>query len=540
MYSVESKHPTPTQRTVYIALSHIVTQTGAWLILLITSMIPFQASSQAGTLDTSFGTGGKVFTHFEGIRAGYSSVIQLESGEILATGSAQRSVSRKYDIILAKYNSNGNLVTDFGVKGKVLTTFGESSSAGPTLIQGDGKILTTGHYSYDGIGLVRHLKNGKLDTSFGDSGIVVTEIMGFYGETFGSLAFQSDGKIVAAGYGSRSGNDSFHTIMARYHPDGSLDSSFGTNGILIGGSGRTYNLYVQEDDKILLAGQVSKGTASNRFRFSVLRYNSDGSKDANFGSNGKVYIPITDFSEAYSVTVQGDGKIILVGHCNSTVHTPGSDFALTRLHSDGTLDTDFGSNGKLTTAFPGPGKAFNVKVQADGKIVVLGQARADTGNYHIALSRYHSNGSLDTSFGGKGTTIVPTKFYSTAGSLIFQNDGKILVAGYADTSGSNNTKVVILRFLSEGTVGEEELCCKKTAMRIYPNPTTGNAIIQVSTLFQNGQLSLYNPYGQIIMTDKLYGKEYSFVNKSLPNGIYFVQIDGKNGNYVTQRLFIRN
>lgn len=531
--------PLLTKELTYKLPSCRIRQASTFLIVLFFNTLSFAAWSQAGTLDTSFGTGGKVFTHFEGIRAGYSSVIQLESGEILAAGSAQRSASRKYDIILAKYNSSGSLVTDFGVKGKVLTTFGESSSAGPTLIQGDGKILTTGHYSYDGIGLVRHLKNGKLDTSFGDSGIVVIEIMGFYGEIFGSLAFQSDGKIVAAGYGSRSGNDSSHTIMARFHPDGSLDSSFGTNGILIGGSGRTYNLYIQDDDKILLAGQVSKGTASNRFRFSVLRYNSDGSKDASFGSNGKVYIPITDFSEAYSITVQSDGKILVAGHCNSTVHTPGSDFALTRLHSDGTLDTNFGSNGKLTTSFPGPGKAFNVKVQIDGKIVVLGQARQDTGNHHIALSRYHSNGSLDTSFGSKGTTIVPTKFYSTAGSLIFQKDGKILVAGYADTSGSNNTKVVILRFLSEGTVGQRDICCKEAAIRIFPNPMTIAATILVSAPFQNGEFSLFNTYGQMLVTKELYGTELLLENMGLANGVYFVQVTGENGEIATQRLILR-
>ena len=481
-----------------------------------------------------------MITRFEGTRASCSSIALLEDGSILACGNARRTDSKIRDIIMAKYDGNGNLDLNFGVKGKVITPFEESSTAGTMVVQKDSKILVAGTYSYYGVGLVRFHQNGSLDSSFGDSGLVVNDIEGYYGEHYNSIALQSNGHIVAAGFAQEAGNDSSHTLLARYLPDGRLDSSFGNNGIIIGRSspGRVNALFIQKDYKILLAGQIAKGTANDRFQFSVLRHNSDGSLDTKFGSNGKVQIPITNFSEAHGLTVQDDGKILLVGHVNSEIHLPGSDFALVRLLSDGGLDKDFGKDGKITTAFEGPGKAYAVKVQDNGKIITAGYARSNANANHFAMARYLPNGSLDTSFGSMGTLISPTLKSSGAASLAIQKDGKILLGGNADTSGMNNSQIALLRFLGDEAVGGAEACCEQAALDIYPNPAANSATIQVSTYFQKGRLHLYNTYGQMLMAQNISGQQVQLKLNNLTSGIYFIQVNGPNGHVATQRLLI--
>lgn len=479
-----------------------------------------------------------MITDFEGTRASCSAITLLEDGKILATGSAQRDSSKLRDILLVKYNSNGSLDQDFGNKGKLITHFEEGSGASSMVVQKDGKILVAGTYSYYGVGIARFHKNGDLDSSFSDSGLVVNNIEGYYGEHYNSIALKSNGKIMAAGFAQESGNDSSHTLLARYLPDGRLDSSFGNNGIIVGSSGRTNAMFIQQDDKILLAGQVSKGTANDRFRFSVLRYNSDGSPDLNFGSNGKVYIPITNYGEAYALTVQDDGKILLAGYGNSPIHVPGSDFALVRLQSDGSLDKDFGTDGKITTVLEGPGKAHAVQVQENGKIIAAGYARSSSGGNHFALASYLPDGSLDASFGNKGIVISPTMKYSSGTSLAIQKDGKILLGGHTDTSGSNNTRIALLRFFGDEPLGKEETGYEQGLLHLYPNPTAGPVTIQVSPTFQNAQLSIYNSFGQLITAKDIRQQQMQLKCDNLADGIYIVVLTGQNGLTATHQLII--
>src|SRR5205823_1660150 len=127
-------------------------------------------------------------------------------------------------------------------------------------------------------------------------------------------------------------------------------------------------------------------------------YNADGSLDSSFGNNGLV---ITDFgfdSQAFALAVQTDGKIVVAGY----TFTGGSqyDFALARYNTDGSLDTTFGTNGEVVTDFgTGGDEALAVVIDADGKIVVAGYTFTGDSQYDFALARYNADGSLDTSFG---------------------------------------------------------------------------------------------------------------------------------------------
>jgi uncharacterized delta-60 repeat protein len=209
---------------------------------------------------------------------------------------------------------------------------------------------------------------------------------------------------------------------------GDLDTSFGGDGKVTtnftSGDDTGFAVGIQADGKI-----VAAGTAAFR-EFALARYNADGTLDTTFGGDGKVTTNLTSGADgALSVAIQADGKIVSAGAAGGT----GGRFALARYNIDGTLDTGFSSDGKLTTNFTsGPDVAFGVAIQGDGKIVAAGTA----GFRQFAVARYDADGTLDSTFGGDGK--VTTDFTSGddfGGALVLQADEKAVVAGRAGGRG---------------------------------------------------------------------------------------------------------
>ena len=263
---------------------------------------------------------------------------------------------------------------------------------------------------------------GGSESFIGD-GRVITDFNGGDDVATG-VAVLADGRFVVSG----SGGDGI--ALARYNADGSLDATFGLDGkVSIGGAAFAQAMALQPDGKLLIAGYAGAD-------FALLRFNSDGNLDTTFGGGaGQV---VTDFGAGSLdlgtfVAVQGDGKIVVAGYANSgSVY----DFALARYDADGSLDTSFGGDGKVTTDF-GTNTidlAWSVTVQADGKIVAAGQSGNAGGSYDIAVIRYNPDGSLDTTFGngdGKVISTFPGSNQDRAYSILVQPDGKIVVAGAA-------------------------------------------------------------------------------------------------------------
>ncbi|MBM3273394.1 hypothetical protein FJY94_09220, partial [Candidatus Kaiserbacteria bacterium] len=201
--------------------------------------------------------------------------------------------------------------------------------------------------------------------------------------------------------------------------DGKVTTAIGT-----GAAGESVT--VQADGKILVAGFASNGSNAD---FALVRYNTDGSLDTRFGTGGKVTTAIgtgSDWGE--SVTVQTDGKILVAGDA-------GGYFGLVRYNTDGSLDTSFDGDGKVTTDIgTGYDYGYSVTVQADGKILVAGSADIG-GNYNFALVRYNTNGSLDISFDSDGKLTTKIGSDDVEGkSVVVQTDGKILVTGETNSS----------------------------------------------------------------------------------------------------------
>jgi uncharacterized delta-60 repeat protein len=387
-----------------------------------------------GDLDTSFGAGGKTTTAILSQDDFAADVAIQSDGKIVVAGNTKNGSATQF--ALARYNRNGNLDTDFGIAGKVFTEVGTGDARGSSVaIQPDGRIVVAG-YARNGsngdIALVRYKADGSLDTNFGSGGTVMTDIDGDSSDAAYSVAIQPNGKIVAAG--SRSiGNNNMDFALVRYDTSGNLDISFDSDGkvttaISSGvGNDYVYSVVIQSDGKIVVAGQAN-------FDFALARYNTDGALDTSFDSDGKVITAIgSSIDAAYSVAIQSDGKIVAAG---ASVDN-NEDFALVRYNANGSLDTDFGTGGKVTTDIGSDDDLANsVAIQTDGKIVAAGYSYGSS-NIDFALVRYNADGSLDTNFGTGGKVTTPIGGSSDIGtSAAIQSDGNIVVAGHS-VNGSN-------------------------------------------------------------------------------------------------------
>jgi uncharacterized delta-60 repeat protein len=425
-----------------------------------------------GTLDTTFGTGGVVFTAFNGSSENVATSVAIQAnGDIVVAGLSHQISIGGYEIAVARYTSAGALDTTFGTGGEVLTQFGSStvSFANSLAIQADGAIVVAG-YSIQGFSIgtefavARYTSAGALDTTFGSGGEVLTQF-GFstYSEA-NSVAIQADGAIVVAGF---SNQDSIgrEFALARYTSAGALDTTFNSTGEVLTQFGfSTYSeansVAIQADGAIVVAGSSDQNDfGPPGTEFAVARYTSAGALDTTFNSTGEV---LTQFgssadSEANSVAIQADGAIVVAG---SSGQPSGTECAVARYTSAGALDTTFGTGGEVLTQFgsSADSEAKSVAIQANGAIVVAGDISQGFVN-ELALARYTTSGSLDSSFNSTGEVLsdLPnlSSAYPNATSVsIQQPDGKIVVVGYASvlTAGIGNTDFFVARYNTDGTL----------------------------------------------------------------------------------------
>jgi uncharacterized delta-60 repeat protein len=323
----------------------------------------------SGSLDLTFGTGGKVTTDFGGSEV-VIAIVRQPDGKLVAAGYSSGNFA------LARYNPSGSLDLTFGTGGKVTTDFDGTDFAYALVLQPDGK-LVAGGFSDSNFALARYNASGGLDLTFGTGGKVTTDFGGTDWAT--ALVLQPDGKLVAGGF-----SDS-NFALARYNPSGSLDLTFGGSTGKVttdfgGPDDLVSDLMIQPDGKLVAAGNSSGN-------FALARYNPSGSLDLTFGgSTGKV---TTDFGGpddlVSALVIQPDGKLVAAGRSLD-------NFALARYNPNGSLDLTFGTGGKVTTDFGGPDDLVSALViQPDGKLVAAGVSSAN-----FALARYQGGGTAAT------------------------------------------------------------------------------------------------------------------------------------------------
>jgi uncharacterized delta-60 repeat protein len=414
------------------------------LTILLTSAISVTTSAQQpGDLDPTFGTGGKVRTSIgpSGDSA-YAVAIQTD-GKIVAAGFSLNGPN--FYFALARYDADGSLDASFGSGGKVTTAMvSDHLGASAVAIQSDGKIVaagTVGYYPNHDFVVVRYNADGSLDTSFGAGGIVdtsfgaggiVTTAIGPSQDIAHAIAIQSDGKIVVGG-SSWNGSDADFALV-RYNADASLDASFGSGGKVttaIGALGdAAYAFAIRSDGKIVAAGQSWNGFNVD---IALARYDPDGSLDASFGSGGKVTTTIGSNDDfAYALAIQSDGKIVAAGN-SWTGSQNNADFACVRYDPNGSLDISFGLGGIVTTAIAEEDESSSLVIQSGGQIVAAGFSYSG-GRADFTLVRYNPNGSLDTTFGG-GDGISAVDFNNSqdlAHAMAIDSEGRAVIAGYSD------------------------------------------------------------------------------------------------------------
>ncbi len=355
-----------------------------------------------GTRDSSFDGDGIVVTDIAGTHDEAQGLIQQSDGKLVAAGLARNLATGLSDFALVRYNADGSLDTSFGAGGRVKTDFfGGNDMALGLVVQSDGKLVAAGFATHPSSGLdfalARYNTDGSLDTSFGISGISSTDFLGSSDWAF-RLAIQPDGKLVAVGGTFNAFTGGYDFAIARYNTNGRLDTTFATFGKAGVGStdfsnGTDYALavLVQPDGKIL-AGGLAYGPLSGSYEFALARYRPDGSLDETFATFGKKGLVTTDFFGDYdqilALALQPDGKILGAGHAKHPKRN--FEFALARYNPDGTRDTSFGYGGLLSTDFfGGPDGVHGLILQEDGKAVVAGDAANPfTGGDDFALARY--------------------------------------------------------------------------------------------------------------------------------------------------------
>jgi len=383
-------------------------------------------------------------------------------GKLVVVGTTyQNNDFSDEDFAVARYNSNGTLDLTFGVGGKVQTDFpGLAAVASSVVIQSDGKVVVAGGafplFTFLGdFKVVRYNPDGSLDSSFGDGGIVTTTFPGQGSYAF-AVALQPDGKIIAAGtdFVNFSPEDSSDTdfALARYNSDGTPDATFNGDGQATtnfdGFNDDAFSILVQPDGKLVAVGSAKN--PANFYDFAAARYLSNGAIDTTFGVTGKVRTDFGDhnFDQARSAVLQPDGKIVAAGFAisqNGLVQ----NFAVARYNSNGVLDAGFGTSGMTQIDFGSCCQSANkVLLQPGGKIITVGYANTESSDSDFLLARLTQTGALDPTFGAGGK--VRTSFGDLNGGAngaAFQG-GKIVAVGFQATFGDRWSEFALARYLN--------------------------------------------------------------------------------------------
>jgi uncharacterized delta-60 repeat protein len=457
----------------------------AFAVLFLSSNILPPAHAAAGDPDLTFGSGGQVTTDFFDNRDELTGMAIQSDGKIVLAGTVQSSKDfLSSDFGVARYNTDGSLDNSFGTGGKVTTDFfGSLDEAKSVAIQPDGKIVVVGHtLSNTGlnVGLVRYNTDGSLDLTFGTGGKVNT--LAGIGSLGVAVGIQPNGKIVVGGSISNAGSQNDFLVI-RYNTDGTLDNSFGAGGVVttdffgINAFDFVNALVIQPDGKIVAGGLAEKTPEPFSYDFGLVRYNTDGSLDPTFGVGGKASAEFMSGTKDYceAIALQSDGKIVAAGQVTTTSLSV-VDFALARFNTNGSLDNSFGAGGKVTTDFFNNNDgALDVVIQPDGKIIAAGfDINGFTGG-DIALARYNTNGSLDNSFGTGGK--ISSDFGSAAEegrAVALQSDGKILAAGIVNGFSLETFDFAVGRYNGDGSSFDICLQDDSNGNLFQFNSTTGD------------------------------------------------------------------
>lgn len=386
-----------------------------------------------------------------GVRAGRAGRVLagLASGILLGIANASAA---------AAVPDPGDLDSHFAGSGKTTLDIQSYDTATAVAIDAQRRILvagwstaaTNGDFSGDFV-VARYMPDGSLDSTFGSDGIVRTDFNG-RDDKASAMALDDRGRIVVAGT-SRGPRGASDAALARYRPNGDLDASLGGDGkavVNLGGyDNEVYAMAIDSQGRILVAGrQYRYHDVFNILDFVVARFDAGGALDPSFGRDGTTTTDFGQMDFAYGLALDPQGRIVAAGE--SEFET--ASFVLARYEPNGRIDASFGTDGKVGIALGGDfyeDYARAVTVDASGRVLAAGGANSDSGADFV-LARYGESGQLDPSFGTSGTVTTSFSDYASADAVLIDNQGRIVAAGTKTVGGSG--QFALARYRADGSL----------------------------------------------------------------------------------------
>lgn len=510
-----------------------------FITILAVFLIPVSITTSAQVLDNTFGTNGLVVTTPQIGEA--IALARQTDGKILTAGRIIGDATHQSGII--RYNSDGSLDNSFGTNGIVVTPVSFLSVATAISIQPDGKIVVAGTYHTGDFANIYHMvvaryhADGDIDSTFGTNGLAMPEVS--FTEEVNDMVLQPDGKIIVAGAiaNDMSGAESF--MLARFNGDGTLDSGFGTSGVTttpINISSEIVDITLLPDGKIIAAGRESlydDPPIPDHSNFAIARYTAQGILDNAFGTNGVV---ITDVVTGTPDLLQS--MVVQPDGKIVAAGSSGNNHCLVRYQSNGSLDNTFGTSGKVIN--PGPPAVLHLALRNNGKFITAATMTGMVGSADFLLNGYLPNGAIDTDFGLNGTvmtnfpTIIPEGANDLSNCILVTPDDKIVVAGSSDM----HVALARYNFDDETSVNSPRLY--ELEIGIAPNPFQNalNLDWKGSDKIMNGELYLVNMLGQKVFSSGVIFKKGN--NKvAIPNlapGNYILLITAHNGKSLYRKI----
>jgi uncharacterized delta-60 repeat protein len=503
-------------------------------------------SQSAGSLDSSFNIVG-FYQHDFGFNDNPNDVKIQSDQKVVCTGVA---LSNNYTGVLkvVRLKTDGTPDSTFGTNGIFSFLITYETYGYESYIRNDGKIIVAGLaseiFGYYDMLLLRLNPNGTLDSTFGVNG---SKTVSFSprDDFAHAVDVQSDGKIVVSGTTMDTVNYYNNPCMVRFNENGSLDSSFGTNGIFIypgiAEDNELTSIAVQSDGKIVAAGHFSNPLIGfNDFDVLLIRLDSTGALDSSFGNNGLVKTSINGgVDDCFGMEIDSSGNIFATGFTTLPV-TLTFDMILLKYDSTGTLDGNFGTGGVVTFNNSDEEVGYDLEIQPDHKIVIGGTSGLSfSGPRPAALWRYLPNGSPDPSFGNNGfdTTMI-TPYFQDINSIALQADGKIVAA--CKTSSGTQNDFTVIRYFNDLPTSIHPIIFENNLF-LSPNPISSGQMLTIIpgiNCTSEMRIELFDILGKEVFT---YSPGVSisdkntiqlFIPGTLKSGLYILNLSDGNTRYL--------
>ncbi len=485
------------------------------------------------TLDSSFGINGKVIHSFSNsYTASHQSCFLQNDGKILNVGYAYEG-NYLSTILVTRHLSDGTLDTTFDNDGSLIFTYGQNYEEANSIMQLANDKIVVGGATFGNAVITMLNNDGSFDSSFGTNGKKFITTGQGNGSKIEKILQQPDGGILVFGR-IHNGND-FDFMVSRLNIDGTFDETFGSNGIVMIPISNFHDFATdaafQNDGKIVIAGH-STGSQDS---ISVIRINTNGTLDTTFATNGK-YNAIfgSSMNEVNAVAIQPDGKIVLAGRVSGGIYNSIETLTI-RLQTNGVLDTTFNENGYAAIDFNlnAQDSVGDVVILPNGEIIIMGSSNL---NSDFALLKLNSNGTINTNFGTNGRFFTPIGNGQNSWineAILLPNDDLIL-CGLAtpDLGGKGQFGLVKVTEINLSTSNFEN----NSEILIYPNPTSDFIKIENIDISDNSKIEIFNIQGQKCFCKTNFIENTATIDISqLTEGVYILSIEN-NGQFKSYKI----